>query len=450
MPSRPEYGDRTQGARSRTFGVLTICALGYALTIFVFHPGVMTYDARYIYSYATQKFFEDWQSPVMILLWKAIDPIAPGAASMFLLIISLYWLAFALLALSLARRTWFALALPLLALSPPAFMLVGDIWRDVLFASVWLLAAALAFAVADRNGATKYWVQGLAILLLAFGVLLRPNAVPAAPVLTAYLFWPARWQLKRVLIIYLPVLAVSFALVPVVYYGLIGATKKHPLHQIFVYDLGGITHFAKENQFPVTWTPTESTQLTESCYRPTEWNFYWNIGPCQFVMRRLEAEQLFGDARLVTAWRAAVIRHPIAYLQHRATFMAQFLAGENLTMWVLDIENPPRTVFADRPAFTALLALHETLRSTWLFKPATWLVLCVGLVVLAWPRRGTPAGALVLGVCGSAVIYVATYFPVGVASDFRYSYWAVLAGIAGVVVILSRLFVRDEKLRSAI
>jgi peptidoglycan/LPS O-acetylase OafA/YrhL len=70
--------------------------------------------------------------------------------------------------------------------------------------------------------------------------------------------------------------------------------------------------------------------------------------------------------------------------------------------------------------------------------------------VFAWPRRGTPAGALVLGVCGSAVIYVATYFPVGVASDFRYSYWAVLAGIAGVVVILSRLFVRDEKLRSAI
>ena len=39
-----------------------------------------------------------------------------------------------------------------------------------------------------------------------------------------------------------------------------------------------------------------------------------------------------------------------------------------------------------------------------------------------------------LGVCGSAAMYVLSYAAVSVGSDFRYAYWAVLAGMAGGVV----------------
>ena len=45
--------------------------------------------------------------------------------------------------------------------------------------------------------------------------------------------------------------------------------------------------------------------------------------------------------------------------------------------------------------------------------------------------------AFVFAVCGSAAVYVLTFYGVGVASDFRYGYWAVLAAIAGGVVLLS-------------
>ncbi len=41
------------------------------------------------------------------------------------------------------------------------------------------------------------------------------------------------------------------------------------------------------------------------------------------------------------------------------------------------------------------------------------------------------------GVCGSAVIYMLSYYAVGVASDFRYAYWAVVAGLVGGVVVAS-------------
>jgi hypothetical protein len=38
-----------------------------------------------------------------------------------------------------------------------------------------------------------------------------------------------------------------------------------------------------------------------------------------------------------------------------------------------------------------------------------------------------------LGASASAIVYVGTFFAVGVASDFRYAYWCVLATLAGAV-----------------
>jgi hypothetical protein len=406
----------------------------------------MTFDARYVYGYIVHRDeLVDWQSPLMTLLWAVVNPIAPGSGSMFLFDASVYWLAFTLLALKIARYSWFALALPVLAISPPAFVLVGIIWRDVLFAVVWLLAAALVFMVQDRSAIARYLIKSLALVLLAFGVLLRPNALTAAPVLMAFILWPSHFKLMRTLAVYLPALALFYALVPVVYYDIIGAKKVNPLHSIIVFDLGGITHFSKQNQFPVSWTAAETAMLKEQCYNPLEWNYYWNTGPCQFVMRRLEAEKVFGTPLLVYAWRRAVLSHPKAYLQHRMAFMETFLAKSNLAMWTYDLNDTTKIAFADNAALMKLKAIHDELQPTFLFRQGTWLLLCLGLCALAWRWRGTPEGAFVFGVCGSGVLYVATYFVLGVASDYRYSYWAVLGGLAGAVVILPRLFGRGAR-----
>jgi hypothetical protein len=85
--------------------MVAMIAAGYGLMLYVFYPGVMTYDARFVYEYIAQGILEDWQSPLMVLLWALIDPIAPGPGSMFLLMATIYWLAFGLLAFKLARRS---------------------------------------------------------------------------------------------------------------------------------------------------------------------------------------------------------------------------------------------------------------------------------------------------------------------------------------------------------
>jgi hypothetical protein len=414
-------------------------AAGFGLTLHVFYPGIMTYDALYVYEDIGKGFYGDWQSPVMTVLWSLIDPIAPGSGSMLLLIVTFYWLAFGLLALTIVRRSlWLALALPLLALSPPTFVFVGIIWRDVLFASTWLFAAALAFAAANRSQKLRVPAQIVALGLLALGVLLRPNALVAAPILGVYILWPLRFSWKRAALLFLPAAVGFYALVQVVYYGVLDAKRQNPLQSIMVFDLGGITHFTKENQFPAIWSAAETALLTDSCYQPAKWDVYWTHEPCRFVMTRLEGEKIFGSQALADAWRRALAHHPLAYLEHRAAFMWTFLAGANFTMWTYKLNDQAEMVFADNPAFMALVAVHDALKPTPLFRAGAWLLLDMLVCGFAWCRRDTPAGAFALGVCGSAVIYMLTFFFVGVASDFRYAYWAVLAGLTGAVAVALR------------
>jgi hypothetical protein len=375
----------------------------------------------------------------MTALWGVLDPIAPGAASMFLFIAALYWLGFAVLGLALARKSvWLGPATLLLALAPPAFVFVGIIWRDVLLAASWLLAAALAYAVTGRRDRWRLAAQALALALLAFGFLMRPNALFAAPILAAYVIWPDRFDLRRAAIFYVPATVVFALLVPLVYYVLLNARHENVLHAIFVFDLGGITHFTKTNQFPVTWSPDENALLTSDCYRPTDWDIYWTRQPCLFVMKKLEAEKVFGTPTLLQAWLRALSSHPLAYLEHRGAVTWNFLFGRTLTMWTVDIAHPDQIVFADNPWFMGLKSINDRLAPTPAFRAGTWLILCALWSALAWRRRAAPSGAFLIGACGSAVVYLLTFLPVGVAGDFRYALWAVLAGLGGAVIVSTR------------
>ena len=272
----------------------------------------MTYDAKFVYEDIAKGTMGDWQSPVMVWLWGLIDPIAPGAGSMFLLIATTYWLGFGLLSLALASRgKAAALLLPLLAMTPPSLALAGIIWRDVLFATCWLLAATVAFAVSERQSCDQVRGQALGLALVIFGVLLRPNALLAAPILAAYTIWLSRHLPRRAAILYIPAALVFFGIVQLVYYGVLDAKREHPLQTVMIFDLGGISHFAKENQFPVDWSETENAMLLDTCYQPTMWDIYWRLEPCDFVMRKIEREKgLFGTSAISRAWLAAILHHP--------------------------------------------------------------------------------------------------------------------------------------------
>jgi hypothetical protein len=400
----------------------------------------MTHDAAYVYL-GIKEGPGDWQSPVMTWLWSMIDVTTPHSASVFLLGAVTYWLAFALIALNLAPRAAFAaIAVPLLAMTPPALSILGVIWRDVLLASFWLLAAALSFATAGKQPLLRLPFQIAALVLIVLGFLLRPNALAAAPILVIYALWPVEFRFRRSVAAYVPIAIALYALIPATYYGLLNAKKQHPLHSVFVFDLAGISHFAKENQFPVTWTPEQNSLLLNRCYKPTFWDIYWYVDPCKFVMERLDRtpnDKIFGTPKISQAWGEAILKHPVAYLQHRASYFWNVLTGRNLTMWAVEVQGG-KPIFPESAAFNAFKWLHDALYPTPVFRAWPWLLACLTLIALAWRKRSTATGVFVMAIGGSAAIYVLTLFFVGVASDFRYAYWAVLAALAGTPVLFAQ------------
>jgi hypothetical protein len=417
-------------------GAMTVA--GFALTILVLYPGYLTNDATYVHSYIEGWQFGDWQSPLMTVVWGLIDPIAPGSGSMFLLIALLYWLGFGVLALAVAHRSaTLAPLVPLLGFTPSAFLLLSMLWRDILFGAVWLLAAALVFLVAERRGALRVTGQALAFLLVAFGVLLRPNSIAAAPLLFTYVLWPTRFEWKRAALLFIPLVIAGYALIDTVYYRVLHAHKDNPAHSLMVFDIGGITYFTGESQFPVTWSADETAMLmTRQCYQPQHWDSYWTLEPCKFVMARLEGHKddlIFGTPRLSEAWRRAVMAHPLAYLSHRITFMWTFLVEENLTLELWKMTLPDETPLAHNPYFLKLLPWHDTLKSTFLFRTGFWFLLAAAAGAWAWPGRATAAGAFVISVTVSGILYILSFGLLGVASDFRYGYWCVLAALAGLI-----------------
>jgi hypothetical protein len=421
--------------------VLALAAAGFALTVFLFFPGYLTNDATFVYQFMRDWRFGDWQSPLMSMLWWVIDPISPGPGSMFLLIAFCYWLGFALTGIALARRSaLLGVAVPLIALVPPSFMMLAMIWRDMLFAVAWLLAAAIVLVMVDRGRGARVSAALVALALIGFGVLLRPTSFVAAPLLIGYALWPLRFDLKRMTILFLPALAAGFLLIHLVYYVVLDVKRENPLHSVFVFDLGGIMHFSGENQFPVSWSAEETELLLSRCYTPDRWDSYWTLEPCRFVMARLERpdDVIFGTPQLTEAWKHAVTTQPLAYLRHRFTFFWHFLADtDTLTLELYKINDASLTPLARSERFKAVVALHDELDQTVLFRPGFWLILAGMVFIAAMPARARPAGAFAIAVAGSATIYVLTFLPFGVAADFRYGYWCVPACLVAAAALFA-------------
>ncbi len=423
---------------------------GFGLTILLMFPGYLTNDAAYVYDYIAQWHFGDWQSPLMTLVWWLIDPISPGPGSMFLLIIALYWLGFGAIALTIARQsTLLALAVPLLALTPPAFILLSMIWRDILFTGVWLLAAALLYWVSARERGHRLPVQIIALILIGCGILLRPNAIVAAPFLIVYALWPARFDWKRTALLFVPAVLGGYGLVHLVYYEILHAKRENPLHSLIVFDLGGITYYSGENQFPVSWNAEELALLrTPQCYQPQHWDSYWTLDPCKFVMARLERpdDVIFGSPRLMDAWIKAVTTHPLAYVEHRLMVLWTFLALPNLTLQVYKLPLPDETPLAHNAYFPMLLRLHDALQSTILYRAGLWLIVSIATFAWSWPARGTASGTFAVCIAGAGIFYTLSFGLLGVATDFRYAHWGVVASLAGLVpALLTRAELRAQR-----
>jgi hypothetical protein len=104
-----------------------------------------------------------------------------------------------------------------------------------------------------------------------FGLLLRPNGIFAAPVITTYVIWPRSFDWLRAMLLSVPAIVAGLGLIHLMFYEVLGAQRHHVTHAVLVFDLGGITHFTGENQFPVHWSEDEASKVLNHCYDSSQW-----------------------------------------------------------------------------------------------------------------------------------------------------------------------------------
>lgn len=431
-----------------------LIALGLAASVWLFYPGMATHDALAVYDQAHAGSFGDWQPPLMGVIWVMLErALGYGPHALFLPVATLYWvgwfLAFLALRLTGATSARLVLVLPFL---PPLFALVGILWRDVIFAVLWLNAIALAALCADRRVAFRVVATGLALFCLLIGYWLRPNALFAAVPILAYVLWPQAWHRRRVALLAIPAVAVLAASTALLNDQVFQVKSDNPTHSIFVFDLAGITHFADRNVFPVEdWTPAEIETIKSTCYDPRYWDAMW-WPECSFAMARINRDEppgtkLFGSDRLRDAWLKALAEYPLAYLRHRLAFFRALMTGRNMVMFDQRNSGQWRFLFVKRTPYslfeTAMLRLQQW---TPIFRGATWLALAAFVAVAGVRIANGRAKAAILALSSSALLYTLTYAVFGVAAEYRYVYWTALAGLLGLAFLVAKWQI-DRELR---
>lgn len=412
-------------------------ALGMALTLAVFWPGLMSADSAWQYAQALGlRPLDDSVPPLMTLAWRALDGLVPGPGAMFAQLVAAWWggIAAVVSFLPLRRVPMFGLVLGI-GLFPPTFIVLGHLWKDVAMAAalLWAVAAILAHARERR----ARW-RMLALLALAVACAMRHNAIFAVLPLLAWLCWPVvpaqptgRTRTRSAAVFLL--LAAALAVAPGAFTHAVRARPTQAWTVVALWDLAALSIAADRVLIPSStmYLPVTVDEL-RGVYLPYANPPLFGLGKFYVSLYVPYAPPKVRDVQ--QAWLAAVAERPADYLRHRATLARYLLLGiprelPRELVYVPDrivpsgIAYVPPPVDSNAAGFRAI----EWLRPTPLFGGALYLALAAAAVLLA--RRNATRQPAVTALAASSWANTLPLLVISGSAEFRYLAWSVLAAL---------------------
>ncbi len=410
--------------------LVTACV--FLLFLLAYYPGVISVDGYQQYYQAVNFRFDDWHPPIMSALWGLLDKIARGSQGMFLLqIVMAVYSAYLLsrTALSKQKKFWF---IPVLALLLPVVCnLLFVIWKDV------SLTVSLFFAFStwySWRASGKLTKPRLALILAAifYGSAVRHNALPATiPLLFIILldYVSARKALAlAVLCSGLFYMGNSF-----IVYRILNAGKSHFFQIVVNHDLMGIYEITKKNYFPEnTLSKTQLDKLMQKFDHS-------NLDPTTFSEDSFSTSDPEIQSALRKRWLTAIMENPSAYLKHRWILYRDFLT--KIVFILIPYSGPPPENVSDMPKpcmEEGFLARTNHAYVYWaryhygfVYKTITYLIVSTVILIYSIRRKLVTPAAL----SASSLLYIAPYFFVAPAVNYRYIYWSVFATILSLIVL---------------
>jgi len=424
---------------------LWIVALVLFITNFAFkYPGELTNDSINQYAQALSGQYTDWHPPIMAWVWSLLLHIIDGSLAILTLHLGLHWLGFALIAdallcLGKPRSAWLAL----LSGAFPVFLFYnGQILKDVGMSSAMLVAFALGFRYRIIGRPVPLLILLPAALLLAYGTLVRTNAIFAFGPLFIYLFaGHARLAgIKQLALLSILLAGLALPLSNYVNHDLLGAKRDGTIQALFLFDLNGIAYHSGD----LSVLPPEvafSMKDLQHCYTPYWWDPVSPWGGCRFAWERLGPENSLARRNLGHRWLTEVLRHPLSYAEHRLKVLnsiLHFLVPAKHCRYALNC-GPKDPVTHELLPITDQDIRFDYIKKSPLTWPINWLVL--GLVLLLFTNRIksletlSAARALLL----SGVSILSFMILVGVATDIRYAYWSIMSIMLAAVISFGEL-----------
>lgn len=410
--------------------LLAVTGASFFLAFFILNPGIMSFDSLVTWQMSETLRLTDNHPPAYTLTLRLLRHLWNSPGIMVLFNVGVFSLGSLLLAEVVRRRSWVGYLVPLTIFLPFVLNFIGVLWKDTALAVCWWTAAAIAVYVYDTKG-SRHAPMAVAYGLFTFGLLVRHNAVTAAPFLLfalVVLHIGAAGSLKRGLAIFAGACVVSLVLLQGISAAISTAVpvRKGQIFTVIpIYDLAGITRNTGQNAFPIPFTPQEVQSIAD-CYQPNDWNVYGDR--CRFVLDGVVNSGLWG--KLTGPWLSAIAEHPLAYAQHRLTVFNSFLRiGYAEPYYILHpgIDENNYGLKHPEPGLFRAFKVYVLSFENWpFFRPWFWLLGGVATAALALQRGGT-RGLVLACVAGSGVVYLLTYAIFGLASDFRYAYWSILA-----------------------
>ena len=445
-------------ATAKTYNLATfpVIALGIAVVVAAYWPGIMIDDARWQYQQSVDNSYEDWHPPLMAWIWRQLMFIQPGPAPMFLLQLALLWGGLGLVAYWAARRgrPRLALAVALTGLVPAPLALSGTITKDCLMAGALMMATGLALARDLAQSRAGSAVASLASLgFIVFAAALRLNAIVACvPLLLAIL--PKHLACTKPRLVAAGALGALMLLAvgPAINAALQAEQTDVDL-SLIIFDLGGITERSGVNAFP-DLNVRDPVAVNHRCYDPSQWDSYstWAKTPCPLGFDRFQSAKDEDDFNPVALWLAAILHHPSAYARHRLehfNLSTQFLvpSGPNFTAWSQSVPNPWGYRVGSNAIIRALTALANSGADTPIGWPIFWISVALAALVAGGLVRAPP---VVIALASSSFLYGLSYLFFGVAVGMRYYFWTITGAAVAAVLVVGELTSGKRSVRSAI
>jgi hypothetical protein len=425
-------GLRTRAARHRMLlAALLLCGLQLSL----FWPGLVEPDALATYTQAKTNIFDDWHPPIFGRLWQLFLAAGiEGTGPLFVVQAGLFWLGLGLIADAIDRRGRAGAAAGVLIVGclPHVFGWMTMVIKDAQMTSCLIAATSiLARSTLDGRALSRRGAIGIAALL-GYAILVRHNTVfAAAPSAGAFAFSARRrWRQMPMAAAVLAAVGL-FALSGPINRHIFGARHAYAENSLKLFDMAGTAHFAKlptiDGIAPADWRRAEAAY----CYWPAMWDSYnteEREGGCNWIYAAL------WDKPLTRPWLTAILTHFPSYARHR---LAHF--NETLRFWTSrynwdgaspaqsDNPNPYRIGQGSAPRYRQLMAAQMIADYTPLGRPFAWYLVGAALMLIAWRLPVGPERRVAIALLLSAGVMGLSFLVVGVAAEFRYHHWSIVA-----------------------